>query len=315
MITIGLLLLTYVSHEVTSKEIGSQQSERDALLKLRERVRDCLTEDYQDSEYLLRWLRDNKFDVDKAEQMLRKSIEWRREWKVDKLKNLELPELFKRYFTHGLSGFDKEGAPVVIVPFSDLDAPGILNLVGSDEFITGTLKVFEYYQILARQRFSEFGPNAGKILLIIDMTGFHFKLTTKLSEAKILGRRLTQMYQDNYPDSMKHCFLLNVTSTFKLAFSMMSSYLGNLKPHIKLYKASEFAKAKQDLLERVEADQLPAHYGGTMTDADGNPKCVTKINYGGRVPENYPVENRLIDLLGKYDDSEDSSSECYEGII
>jgi len=33
------------------------------------------------------------------------------------------------------------------------------------------------------------------------------------------------------------------------------------------------------LLEEIDADQIPAFYGGTMTDPDGNPMCLTKVFY------------------------------------
>ena len=31
------------------------------------------------------------------------------------------------------------------------------------------------------------------------------------------------------------------------------------------------------LLKDIDADQLPMHYGGTITDPDGNPKCPSKV--------------------------------------
>ena len=34
---------------------------------------------------------------------------------------------------------------------------------------------------------------------------------------------------------------------------------------------------KKELLKYIDADQLPACYGGTLTDPDGNPNCVTKV--------------------------------------
>ena len=34
---------------------------------------------------------------------------------------------------------------------------------------------------------------------------------------------------------------------------------------------------KAALLEDIDADQLPAYYGGTLTDPDGNPKCPSKV--------------------------------------
>lgn len=47
----------------------------------------------------------------------------------------------------------------------------------------------------------------------------------------------------------------------------------------KLRIFSHDAKAWKDaLLEEIDADQLPAHYGGTMTDPDGNPFCLTKVS-------------------------------------
>lgn len=34
---------------------------------------------------------------------------------------------------------------------------------------------------------------------------------------------------------------------------------------------------KKALLAEIDADQLPACYGGKMTDPDGNPYCITKV--------------------------------------
>ena len=35
---------------------------------------------------------------------------------------------------------------------------------------------------------------------------------------------------------------------------------------------------KAALLEEIDADQLPAYYGGTLTDPDGDPRCPSKVN-------------------------------------
>ncbi len=41
------------------------------------------------------------------------------------------------------------------------------------------------------------------------------------------------------------------------------------------FDKAEWAAA---LLHEIDADQLPAFYGGTMTDPDGNEKCPSKVN-------------------------------------
>lgn len=43
------------------------------------------------------------------------------------------------------------------------------------------------------------------------------------------------------------------------------------------------------ILERVDRSNLPAYYGGTLTDADGNPKCLEKIIWGGKVPKEFYI--------------------------
>ncbi len=50
---------------------------------------------------------------------------------------------------------------------------------------------------------------------------------------------------------------------------------------VTLEKISIFGFDKSEwtaaLLKEIDADQLPVHYGGTMTDSDGDPKCSGKV--------------------------------------
>nr|XP_058137647.1 SEC14-like protein 4 isoform X2 [Dasypus novemcinctus] len=50
---------------------------------------------------------------------------------------------------------------------------------------------------------------------------------------------------------------------------------------------------KEELLRFISPDQLPVEFGGTMTDPDGNPKCLTKINYGGEVPKAFYLRQQV----------------------
>ncbi|GFT49346.1 retinal-binding protein [Nephila pilipes] len=44
---------------------------------------------------------------------------------------------------------------------------------------------------------------------------------------------------------------------------------------------------KEDILELVDADELPAFLGGNKTDPDGDPLCKTFIKHGQKIPESY----------------------------
>lgn len=53
--------------------------------------------------------------------------------------------------------------------------------------------------------------------------------------------------------------------------------------HSTLDKMKIFNSNKEEwlpaLLEEISADEIPAHYGGSLTDPDGDPKCPGKVNY------------------------------------
>ncbi|XP_011782833.1 PREDICTED: SEC14-like protein 3 [Colobus angolensis palliatus] len=50
---------------------------------------------------------------------------------------------------------------------------------------------------------------------------------------------------------------------------------------------------KEGLLKLISPEELPAQFGGTLTDPDGNPKCLTKINYGGEIPKSMYVRDQV----------------------
>ena len=47
--------------------------------------------------------------------VIKKSVEWRKKYDVDNiLANWQPPEVLKKYFPGGVSGYDKEGRPIYI---------------------------------------------------------------------------------------------------------------------------------------------------------------------------------------------------------
>jgi hypothetical protein len=58
------------------------------------------------------------YDLGRSEAMLRNSLEWRRQHKIDELPDPStFPEVLVKYFPVGVSGADKFGCPVWIVAY------------------------------------------------------------------------------------------------------------------------------------------------------------------------------------------------------
>lgn len=89
-------------------------------------------------------------------------------------------------------------------------------------------------------------------------------------------------------------FLFNIVKKFLDEYTISKIMLFN----------SSSKKWLPKILEHVDPSQLPKQFGGTMTDPDGNPKCLTKINYGGKVPEELYI--RKNDSVKSKDDYTDT---------
>ncbi|XP_033230551.1 SEC14-like protein 2 [Belonocnema kinseyi] len=276
---------------MTSLKLADDQ--RFALMKFRRSVQDVLKPDHDD-QFLLRWLRARKWDAVAAEKMLRDSLEWRKQWEVDKLEEWDPPQILKDHLPHGLCGYDKDNAPVAIIPFAGMDMYGILHVVSRREMIKVTIKHLEKYLKVCQEQAAKHGPVAGQVTVIFDMEGFNLRQYMWRPAGEVVIA-LIQMYEANYPEILKTCFIINAPKVFTLAFSIAKKFMNEYTiSKIQIIKADP-NKWKPAILKIVPADQLPAHFGGTLKDPDGNPKLTTKICQGGKVPKTMYVNKNEKD--------------------
>ncbi|XP_076233425.1 SEC14-like protein 2 [Calliopsis andreniformis] len=272
-----------------SKSLNLADDQRFALMKFRRSVQNIL-QPHHDDHFLLRWLRARKWDPAAAEKMLRDSLEWRKQWDVDKLSEWDPPQILKEYLPHGLCGFDKDGAPVIVVYFDALDLYGILHVVSRMDMIKITIKSLEEYLRICREQMQKYGPKAGQVVVIFDMQGFNLRqyLWRPAGEVVIT---LIQMYEANYPEILKTCYIINAPKVFAFAFSVAKKFMNEYTlSKIQIYKADP-VKWQTAIFNNIEKDQVPAFFGGTLKDPDGNPKLGTKICLGGKVPKEMYASN------------------------
>ncbi|KAK0084661.1 hypothetical protein PV326_006203 [Microctonus aethiopoides] len=181
--------------------------ERFALMKFRHSVQSIL-QSHHDDHFLLRWLRARKWDPVAAEKMLRDSLEWRKLWEVDKLADWKEPQVIKENLPHGICGYDVDGAPVVVVPFAGLDLYGILHCTPRRDMIKATVKVLERYLSVCQEQAQRCGPAAGQVVVIFDMQDFNLRQYMWRPAGEVVIT-LIQMYEANYPEILKTCFIIN----------------------------------------------------------------------------------------------------------
>ncbi|XP_018321179.1 SEC14-like protein 2 [Agrilus planipennis] len=261
-----------------------EDDQKFAVMKFRRQVKDVL-QPHHDDVFLLRWLRARSWNVEAAEKMLRESLQWRKHWQVDDdLKTWEPPEVLKLYYPSGTCGLDNDGAPVIVVPFSGLDIVGLLHSVSKSDMIRLTIKILEENMALAAK------SGVNKVVALIDMEGFNIRHYAWRPASEFVIS-LIQMYEANYPEILKACYIINAPRVFSVAFAVVKRFLNDYTlGKIQIFK-SDPKKWQKAVLENISPDQLPKHYGGTMVDPDGDIKCPSKVKLGGKIPKSYYTQS------------------------
>ncbi|XP_052799683.1 retinal-binding protein-like [Mya arenaria] len=266
-----------------------EEKERKKIAELRSRLHDILKVEYEDYD-LRKWLKARSFDVDKAELMFRNSTAYKKKIKVETLMSeYEKPEVVKRYLTGGFCGHDKDGSPIRVELYGHLDMKGLMASCRRSDLEKTKVMQCEWTVQEWKRMGEKLGRRVDGLTVIMDMEGVTTRMMWRPGMQMYL--HLVKVLEDNYPEMLKRLFVINAPAIFpilyKLARPLISDEMRN-KIHV---LGSNY---KNDLLKYIDADQLPAFLGGTLTDPDGDPRCKTMICQGGDVPEKYYQDVRAL---------------------
>ncbi|GFR19083.1 SEC14-like protein 2 [Trichonephila clavata] len=304
------------------------QSEREAVEEMRRRLAKELPRKIYDENFLFyRFLKARDFDVDASEKMLRKTLQWRKENNVDRITtDYKFSEVFVPYFTNLLLGTDKEGCPVYYIPIGDYDVKGVHMAAKFPEMEKSVLLFIEEGEKFLEKQCKKLNKRVTGFVFIYDLDRLTFgnathkkegcknvgtnretepqniNLVTIVAVSLVVGTetgietliKLLKMQQDNYPERIKSFYMINASSIFTIPFSILKAFLtARMLSKFRVYGTDGW---KEDLLDLMDADQLPAFLGGKRTDPDGNPLCKTLVNQPCKVDEKYYMHKSINSL-------------------
>ncbi|KAK1800872.1 hypothetical protein P4O66_006045 [Electrophorus voltai] len=269
-------------------DLSPKQAE--ALEQFREKIGDVYSQlPSQNDHYLLRWLRARSFIVQKAEAMLRKHLEFRKQMKVDTIvEDWKPPEVIEQYLSGGMCGYDREGSPVWIDVLGPLDPKGLLMSATKQDLLRTKIRDSERLRRECLKQSEKLGKIVESITLIYDCEGLGMKHLWKPS-VDAYGDILT-MFEDNYPEGLKRILIIKAPKIFPIAFNLIKHFMCEETRRKIIVIGSNWEEVLQ---KYIAPDQLPVVYGGSLTDPDGDPYCKTMINYGGTVPKSYYLQDAI----------------------
>ncbi|XP_078194275.1 SEC14-like protein 4 isoform X5 [Callithrix jacchus] len=274
-------------------DLSPQQQE--ALSRFRENLQDLLPRvPNADDYFLLRWLRARDFDLQKSEDMIRRHMAFRKQQDLDNILSWQPPEVIRLYDSGGLCGYDYEGCPVYFHIIGSLDPKGLLLSASKQDLIQKRIKVCELLlHECELQTQKQLGSKIETALMVFDMEGLGLKHLWK--PAVEVYQQFFSILEANYPETLKNLIVIRAPKLFPVAFNLVKSFMSEETRRKIVILGDNW---KQELTKFISPDQLPVEFGGTMTDPDGNPKCLTKISYGGEVPKSYYLCNQVAVRIG-----------------
>ncbi|PAA65052.1 hypothetical protein BOX15_Mlig016597g1 [Macrostomum lignano] len=267
---------------------------RAAFEALRRNVRDVWRPEFEDDFQLYRFLRAREFDLAKSELMLRNHIRWRKELRIDDIVDrFQEKEVITKYYTGGLCGEDKEGRPVYYDPIGCIDPQGIAKSVSREElFLSQICRAEKIVTHLLPQVRARTGKAIYGVTFVYDLQHFGKKHMWRPS-LEFYGD-LTRTCEQNYPETIGIVFIINAPAIFPVVFNLLKP-LFNPATQAKIHVLGK--DYQRTLLQYIDADQLPAVYGGERRDPDGDPRCLNEICFGGLVPESFYLQPKYPDCM------------------
>ncbi|XP_047308244.1 patellin-4-like [Impatiens glandulifera] len=221
---------------------------------------------------LLKFLRAREFKTNEAFQMLKKTLQWRKEFKADSLINEELGSDLPPIAY--MSGKDLEGHPICYNVFGALESEELYQKAfGTEEkrdnFLRWRFQLME--KGIQELDFKPEGINS--LLQINDLKN---SPGPSKKELRFATKQAVHLLQDNYPEFVARNIFINVPFWY-YAFNALFSPFLTQRTKSKMVVARP-GRTTETLLKFIPIEEIPVEYGGFKRDKNDSKLWVEDNN-------------------------------------
>lgn len=178
--------------------------------------------------YLRRFLRARQLDVDKALMMIEANLRWRQEKGAKNILNMPLPAdkaaCIQGNFMSYWAGYDKKGNTVYLEHTAAVPFDTLAEHMTVDEMIHAHIQLQEFQmKVIYEEASRKSGKRCFRTTNIMDLRGLGISMFTSYIKDLIL--RVSAVNQENYPEALEQCYIVNAPWAFTAIYAFIRPFL------------------------------------------------------------------------------------------
>jgi hypothetical protein len=212
---------------------------------------------------LLKFLRARDFKVNDAYQMLEKTLQWRKEVKMDSILEEKFEDDFSRAaYMNG--GTDREGHPVCYNVYGVFDDGELYQkALGSEEKREQFLRC--RFQLMEKG-IQKLDLKPGGVASILQINDLKNSPGLSKKELRSVTKKAVTLLQDNYAEFVARNIFINVPFWYYALNALLSPFLTQRTKN--KFVVVRPAKVTETLLKYIPIEEIPIQYGGFKRDDD-----------------------------------------------
>ncbi|CAN8235412.1 unnamed protein product [Cochlearia groenlandica] len=234
-----------------------------------------LLHDERSDVILLKFLRARDFKVKEALTMLKNTVQWRKDNKIDELvEEEEASEFEKMVFVHGV---DKEGRVVIYSSYGEFQNKELFSDKEKlNKFLSWRIRLQE--KCVRGLDFSSADANTKSSFVFVS----DFRNAPGLGKRALWQfiKRAVKQFEDNYPEFSTRELFINVPWWYIPYYKTFGSIVTSPKTRSKMVLAGP-SKSADTIFKYIAPEQVPVKYGGlskdvTLTTVDTVTEAIVK---------------------------------------
>ncbi|PHT55546.1 Patellin-4 [Capsicum baccatum] len=211
---------------------------------------------------LLKFLRARDYKVNESFEMLKKTLQWRRDFKIQSILEEDLgSDLAPAAY---MNGIDNQGHPICYNIFGVLDDEELYNKTfGTEEKRNQFLR---WRVQLMEKGIQQLDFKAGGVSSLLQINDLKNSPGPSKKEVRVATKQAVDLLQDNYPEFVAKNIFINVPFWYYAVHSLLSPFLTQ-RTKSKFVFARP-AKVTETLLKYIPIHEIPIQYGGLKREND-----------------------------------------------